>query len=104
MAPETSAADTHTVVLVSFAVAVAEAVGLGVAAWLSGSVALWAQTADHRQRRRGLAGTVALDRVPLPHPGGYRPAPPRRPPGHADRGTRTRGHRRRHGRGRASRH
>jgi len=43
MAPETS---THSSVVINLAVACAEALGLGVAAWVSSSVALGAQTAD----------------------------------------------------------
>jgi cation diffusion facilitator family transporter len=46
MASETSSGATHTSVVVTLVVACAEALGLGVAAWLSGSVALGAQTAD----------------------------------------------------------
>jgi cation diffusion facilitator family transporter len=46
MASETSSGATHTSVVITLVVACAEALGLGVAAWLSGSVALGAQTAD----------------------------------------------------------
>ena len=46
MADDTNAASTRWSVTVSLAVAGAEALGLGIAAWLSGSAALGAQTAD----------------------------------------------------------
>jgi cation diffusion facilitator family transporter len=47
MTEEASATSTRNSVIISLAVAVAEAVGLGVAALISGSVALGAQTADN---------------------------------------------------------
>jgi cation diffusion facilitator family transporter len=47
MADDADATSTRRSVTVSLAVACVEAVGLGIAAWLSGSAALGAQTADN---------------------------------------------------------
>jgi divalent metal cation (Fe/Co/Zn/Cd) transporter len=46
MTEEANATSTRNIVIISLAVAAAEALGLGVAALISGSVALGAQTAD----------------------------------------------------------